>query len=144
MQVNHLGHFLLTNLLLPKLEANPPNSDVRVVTVSSSTHHLTKALDLADLNCEKKPYTLFGQYEQSKLANVMFSLELSRRQLRKSQVSERSERALCDKRVRATNPLLLSCFVKTAHNFAPSSLAAAIWGSNDGEDVLRSPRHGAD
>jgi hypothetical protein len=37
-------------------------------------------IDLNDLNCEHKKYTLFGQYSQSKLANVMFAIELNRRE----------------------------------------------------------------
>lgn len=74
---NHLGHFLLTNLLLPKLR----ESNGRVIVVTSSTYALaTDGLDLDDLNCERKKYTMFSQYAQSKLANILFGKELSRRE----------------------------------------------------------------
>jgi len=81
MQANHLGHFLLTSLLLPKLrEAAEESGDARVITVSSSTHHLASSMDVGDLNCERKPYALFAQYAQSKLANIHFSNELALRE----------------------------------------------------------------
>lgn len=81
MQANHLGHFMLTSLLLPKLrEAAEESGDARVITVSSSTHHLASSMDLDDLNCARKPYSLFAQYAQSKLANIYFSNELALRE----------------------------------------------------------------
>jgi NAD(P)-dependent dehydrogenase (short-subunit alcohol dehydrogenase family) len=68
---NHLGHFALTNLLLPRITD-------RVVTVASSAHRFGR-LDLTDLNWESRPYRLFASYGQSKLANLLFTLELQRR-----------------------------------------------------------------
>ncbi len=68
---NHLGHFALTNLLLPKL------SD-RVVTVSSLLHLIGK-ISLKDLNWTARPYSAWLAYGQSKLANLLFSKELQRR-----------------------------------------------------------------
>ena len=68
---NHLGHFALTNLLLPKL------SD-RVVTVSSVFHQLGR-IDLDDLNWERRRYRPWLAYGQSKLANLLFTSELQRR-----------------------------------------------------------------
>ncbi|GAA4935322.1 oxidoreductase [Nonomuraea thailandensis] len=68
---NHLGHFALTNLLLPRIRR-------RVVTVSSNGHR-TGTLDLADLNWERRPYRAFAAYAQSKLANLLFTSELQRR-----------------------------------------------------------------
>jgi NAD(P)-dependent dehydrogenase (short-subunit alcohol dehydrogenase family) len=68
---NHLGHFALTNLLLPRITD-------RVVTVASGAHRFG-GLDLADLNWESRPYRLFASYGQSKLANLLFTLELQRR-----------------------------------------------------------------
>jgi NAD(P)-dependent dehydrogenase (short-subunit alcohol dehydrogenase family) len=71
---NHLGHFALTGLLLPLLaRASAP----RVVTVSSSVTAWAK-LDLDNLQSEKK-YSPMGTYGQSKLANLLFMLELDRR-----------------------------------------------------------------
>jgi NAD(P)-dependent dehydrogenase (short-subunit alcohol dehydrogenase family) len=68
---NHLGHFALTNLLLPKVTG-------RVVTVSSSAHRLGR-IDFDDLNWEHRRYRRWAAYGQSKLANLLFSSELQRR-----------------------------------------------------------------
>lgn len=72
--VNHLAPFLLTNLLLGRLRAGAP---ARVVTVSSGAQALG-AIDFADLQGEQD-YSGQRAYNQSKLANVMFTYELSRR-----------------------------------------------------------------
>jgi NAD(P)-dependent dehydrogenase (short-subunit alcohol dehydrogenase family) len=68
---NHLGHFALTNLLLSQLTG-------RVVVVSSELHRNGR-VDLADLNWEHRPYKKWAAYAQSKLANLLFVLELERR-----------------------------------------------------------------
>ena len=68
---NHLGHFALTNLLLPSITD-------RVVTVSSVAHRMGR-IDLDDLNWERRRYQTWGAYGQSKLANLLFTLELERR-----------------------------------------------------------------
>jgi NAD(P)-dependent dehydrogenase (short-subunit alcohol dehydrogenase family) len=68
---NHLGHFALTNLLLPAVTD-------RVVTVSSGVHRSGR-IDLDDLNWERRRYSRIGAYGQSKLANLLFTLELERR-----------------------------------------------------------------
>lgn len=68
---NHLGHFALTNLLLPKLTD-------RVVTVSSLMHHFGY-VSLKDLNFQSRPYSAWLSYSQSKLANLLFTSELQRR-----------------------------------------------------------------
>ena len=68
---NHLGHFALTNLLLPRVTD-------RVVTLSSPAHQLGK-IDLRDLNWQTRPYRPWPAYCQSKLANLMFAYELQRR-----------------------------------------------------------------
>jgi NAD(P)-dependent dehydrogenase (short-subunit alcohol dehydrogenase family) len=75
--VNHLGHFLLTNLLLDRMKASAP---ARVVTVASGAHHgARRGLDFDDLQCERARYRGFQVYCRSKLANVMFAAELARR-----------------------------------------------------------------
>ncbi len=68
---NHLGHFALTNLLLSRITD-------RVVTVSSFAHR-TGRIRLDDLNWERGGYGRWTAYCQSKLANLLFTLELQRR-----------------------------------------------------------------
>ncbi|MGI9030579.1 MAG: oxidoreductase [Ilumatobacteraceae bacterium] len=68
---NHLGHFALTNLLLPHLTD-------RLVTVSSGAHRMGR-IDVDDLNWERRRYRSWPAYGQSKLANLLFTLELERR-----------------------------------------------------------------
>ncbi|XP_031734881.1 retinol dehydrogenase 12 [Anarrhichthys ocellatus] len=75
LAVNHLGHFLLTNLLLPMLKSSVPS---RVVTVSSIAHRGGR-IDFDDLFSSRKTYSSMESYRQSKLANVLFSRELGRR-----------------------------------------------------------------
>jgi NAD(P)-dependent dehydrogenase (short-subunit alcohol dehydrogenase family) len=72
MGTNHLGHFALTGLLLDRLTD-------RVVTVSSMSHRFGR-IHLDDLNWERRRhYSRSLAYAESKLANLMFSLELGRR-----------------------------------------------------------------
>ncbi|MGI8801520.1 MAG: oxidoreductase [Solirubrobacteraceae bacterium] len=68
---NHLGHFALTNLLLDHIRG-------RVVTVSSALHRIG-TIDFDDLNWERRPYSPWRAYGQSKLANLLFTAELQRR-----------------------------------------------------------------
>jgi retinol dehydrogenase-14 len=72
--LNHLAYFLLANLLLEILKAAPAG---RVVNVSSQAHQYGK-IDFNDPNFEKG-YNAMISYAQSKLANVLFTYELSRR-----------------------------------------------------------------
>jgi NAD(P)-dependent dehydrogenase (short-subunit alcohol dehydrogenase family) len=71
---NHLGPFLLTNLLLPVLKASAP---ARIVTVSSGAQAMGK-LDFDDLQ-SVHGYGEIRAYNTSKLANVLFTYELARR-----------------------------------------------------------------
>jgi NAD(P)-dependent dehydrogenase (short-subunit alcohol dehydrogenase family) len=71
---NHFGHFALTGLVLPLLLARP---NARVVTVSSDAHEGGE-LDLDDLEATKN-YGRTSAYARSKLANLLFALELQRR-----------------------------------------------------------------
>ena len=72
--VNYLSHFLLTNLLLPDLE----KSNGRVVNVASTMHKLINTYDFDNIMAEKN-FSLFGTYGQSKLAVILFTLELQKR-----------------------------------------------------------------
>lgn len=71
MGTNHLGHFVLTNLLLPHITG-------RIVTVASNAH-ARGHLDLDDLNWRTRPYDTSQAYSDSKLANLLFTFELQRR-----------------------------------------------------------------
>jgi retinol dehydrogenase-12 len=76
-QVNHLGHFLLTNLLHDALTAGAP---ARVINVSSFAHQTArKGLDFDDLDWERRRYAGFAVYSATKLMNILFTRELARR-----------------------------------------------------------------
>ncbi len=68
---NHLGHFALTDLLLPKITD-------RVIVVASNAHKWAR-IDFDDLNWERRRYRAAQAYGQSKLANLLFALDLDRR-----------------------------------------------------------------
>ncbi|MFC9502775.1 oxidoreductase [Streptomyces sp. NPDC057002] len=90
---NHLGHFALTNLLLPHI------SD-RIVTLSSGLSFMGR-IQLDDLNWQNRPYKPMRAYAQSKLANLLFTVELQRRLTERSS----SVRALNAHPGVATTPL---------------------------------------
>jgi NAD(P)-dependent dehydrogenase (short-subunit alcohol dehydrogenase family) len=73
--LNHLGYFLLTNLLLDVLKASGP---ARVVSVASDAHRRLQGMDFDDLQGRNR-YSGIRAYCQSKLANVLFTYELARR-----------------------------------------------------------------
>lgn len=81
---NHVGHFLLTRLLLPLMEktaSRHKDSDVRIVTVSSEAHHIAPPdfMDMIedhDRLCSASPYEAYGV---SKAANIVFTAEIARR-----------------------------------------------------------------
>ncbi|MCL4104347.1 UNVERIFIED_CONTAM: hypothetical protein GTU68_047309 [Idotea baltica] len=72
----HRGHFLLTQLLLPKLLATP---DARVIVVSSESHRYPKVIDFNKLPFPKADYKGLSAYGQAKLCNTLFANELQRR-----------------------------------------------------------------
>ena len=74
--VNHVGTFLLTQLLLPKIQASAP---ARVVTVASRAHNKAQRFDWPSLRQKKRSISGYPEYCTSKFANVLFSAELARR-----------------------------------------------------------------
>ncbi len=74
--VNHMGHFLLTQLLLDRIKASAP---ARIVTVASRAHYRASGLDWEALRQPTQSRTAITEYSNSKLANVLFSAELGRR-----------------------------------------------------------------
>ena len=73
--LNHLGYFLLTNLLLDTLKKSAP---ARIINVASSAHRRVPGINFADLQSEKN-YAGMRVYGQSKLANILFTRELAHR-----------------------------------------------------------------
>ena len=72
---NHIGHFLLTNLLLPLLLTT---SKARIVNLSSGGHKHC-AIDFDDLHWQTREYNKWGAYGQSKTANALFTVALQKR-----------------------------------------------------------------
>lgn len=125
--VNHLGHFLLTHLLLEKLKESAPS---RVVNVSSLAHALGR-IHFHNLQGEKF-YSAGLAYCHSKLANILFTKELARR-LEGSGVSVYSVHpgTVHSELVRHSFFMrcmwrLFSCFIKTPQQGAQTSLHCAL------------------
>ena len=74
--VNHLGHFLLTELLLDRIKASTP---ARIVNVSSRANYNARGIDFDAVRRPTKSFTGLPEYGVSKLANVLFTAELARR-----------------------------------------------------------------
>ncbi|CAG8767510.1 27756_t:CDS:2, partial [Dentiscutata erythropus] len=75
---NHIGHFVFTLLLLPTIKASAPS---RIVNVSSAGHRFAPSpagIEFEKLN-DPEAHTPFQRYGQSKLANILFTLELNKR-----------------------------------------------------------------
>lgn len=77
--LNHLGYFLLTELLLDVLKRTAAETgEARIVNVASNAHANVKGLDFDDLMSERG-YSAFKVYSRSKFANILFTYELDRR-----------------------------------------------------------------
>lgn len=74
MAANHMGHFLLTNLLLDLLKRSAPS---RIINISSLAHKRGK-IHREDLMNRKRKYVVFNTYCNTKLANILFTRELTR------------------------------------------------------------------
>jgi NAD(P)-dependent dehydrogenase (short-subunit alcohol dehydrogenase family) len=72
---NHLGHFLLTALLVPALRAGAP---ARIANTSSGGHRFSPVV-FEDVHFERRPYDKWAAYGQAKSANVLHAVELDRR-----------------------------------------------------------------
>jgi retinol dehydrogenase 12 len=77
MGVNHIGHFYLTQLLLPKLEASATAAAPSRVIVVASSNYLWGSIDINDLDYKKRNYQPLKAYNDSKLANVLFAREFA-------------------------------------------------------------------
>lgn len=80
---NHVGHFLLTRLLLPVLQktASDPRNDVRIINLTSDGHRAAPSpgFDPKAVKTDMKDFLSIRRYGQSKLANILFTTELVRR-----------------------------------------------------------------
>ena len=74
--VNHVGHFLFTNLLLERIKRSAP---ARIVNVASRAHYRATGIDFEAVRRRTRTRTGVHEYQIAKLANVLFSAELSRR-----------------------------------------------------------------
>lgn len=134
---NHLGHFALTGLLLPTLLHS---THARVVTVSSIAHHGgTEKVLLANPKDGYKPEPYYGN---SKLANLLFGLELGRRAARTGLVSTMAHPGICatnlvaspdgmgaNRLIRATAPYFMPLIFQSAEKGANATLYAATLGA---------------
>lgn len=114
---NHLGHFALTAHLLPAIEKTP---GARIVTTSSGFHWMGR-MHFADLHGERG-YFRWGAYCQSKLANLLFALELERR-LRKANIPAASL---------AAHP----GYAATNLQFAGARMASGAWARLRGQWMM--------
>jgi retinol dehydrogenase 14 len=119
--VNHLGSFLLTNLLLDLLVASAP---ARIVTVASIGHR-QGTLDFTDLQFERG-YSLMRAYSRSKLANILFSNELARRLVGTGVTSNSLHPGSVDTRIWSGAPLWAKPLIQIA--LRPFFISAAEGG----------------
>lgn len=80
---NHIGHFLMTNLLMPAIVKGGESGGSRIVNLSSRGHHLD-TVHFDDLKFQNREYDKWSSYGQAKTANVMFSVGLEKRLAGKS------------------------------------------------------------
>jgi NAD(P)-dependent dehydrogenase (short-subunit alcohol dehydrogenase family) len=111
--VNHLGYFLLTQLLLELLEKSAP---ARIVNVASEAHRGAK-MNWDDLQFERTPYRSFTAYGQSKLSNILFTRELARRLEGKGVTANALHPGLVATGFGQTYGGIMSFFIKLAHPF---------------------------
>jgi NAD(P)-dependent dehydrogenase (short-subunit alcohol dehydrogenase family) len=74
--INHLGYFMLTNLLLDVIKTSSP---ARILNVCSGSYAAVRKIRLDDYNFVKRRYSWFKSYSETKLYNVMFTLDLAER-----------------------------------------------------------------
>jgi retinol dehydrogenase 12 len=77
--VNHMGHFLVTQLLLDRIKQSAQSMPARIVTVSSRAHTRVSGIDWNSVTKPTQTVTGLPEYSVSKLANLLFSAELGRR-----------------------------------------------------------------
>ena len=122
---NHVGHFLLTCLLVPALEAGAP---ARVINLSSAGHRFG-ALNLDDPNYQQREYEKWTAYGQSKTANALFSVGLDQR------LRDRGVRSL------AVHPGMI--MTELSRHMDPSDMEAILRGRDPAELSFKTVEQGA-
>ncbi|CAG9782802.1 unnamed protein product [Diatraea saccharalis] len=127
---NHLGHALLTVLLLPKMNSS---GDSRIVFVSSLLHKWAPQLDLEDMNFEKSPYDAYQAYCRSKAANVLFARALA---------NELRKRGITNVTTYSLHPGVVGTDI--GRHFSDSVVRGASWIFNKASPLFaKSPKCGA-
>jgi NAD(P)-dependent dehydrogenase (short-subunit alcohol dehydrogenase family) len=134
---NHLGPFLFTNLLLPRLRESTP---ARIVNVASTAHYRTKEIPWDTLRQPTRTRTAFDEYSMSKLCNVLFTLELARGRAGKGVTSYAVHPGTIATDIWRHLPFflrpILRLFMKTAAEGAETSLYCASSESVKDDDGL--------
>ena len=128
--VNHLSYFLLTTLLLPRLQKS---SYARVVNVASEAYKFVKSIGIDDINAQHS-YKTFTIYGRSKLANILFTRELAKRLANTSVTINCLHPGAVNSSLGSQNsgllsrvlPLLLKPFFKTPEQGAQTSIYLAL------------------
>ena len=106
---NHLGHFLLTNLLLDLIKSSAP---ARIINVSSVAHFADGKIFWDDINMTHTKFDSLAAYVQSKLANVLFTRELSKRL--KGRITQANKEAIRPLRFVLFHRVLINCCARTS------------------------------
>lgn len=138
---NYLGHFHLTDLLLPVLEQSGTSQDpARIINVSSSMHSFMSTLQIDLVKCDSSAaYSPIGQYAVSKAAQILFTVDLNRRLqgravkafavhpgvIPTNLLSDSAGLAAALDRVLFHNPIF-RCMLKTAEEGASTTVYAAL------------------
>jgi NAD(P)-dependent dehydrogenase (short-subunit alcohol dehydrogenase family) len=121
--VNYLGHFLLTNLLLPTLKKT---KNARIINVSSKVHHRTKKIEFERLRNKTRTLTGIEEYAVSKLANILFTAELHNKFFEKGISSFSVHPGLVDTEIWRGLPFFLKPILSLKGLLSPDQGAQAI------------------
>lgn len=129
---NHLGHFLLTKLLLPLLRASAarsPKGATRVINVSSAAHEQCAGLDWNDLQMVCN-FSSTPAYCRAKFANILFTRELAKRMARENIVVHAMHPGLVDSNFSSHGDDVMQSYLRAKRDVAISPVVAAdtlVW-----------------
>ncbi len=135
---NHLGHFALTGLLLP---AFVERAGARVVTVSSLAHR-SEVIDFDDLQSTRS-YRRWPAYAQSKLANLLFTAELDRRQAGRAAIAVAAHPGFASTNLQTAGPLMSGHRLSAALVRGEPGWSASLRPTGPGRSCTRPPRRGS-